>query len=226
MPSDVPSHFESFAGLPVPTLAADDSAWQVRFLATPLLQQLRPLHWQQLLQGMAAEALAAGTTIVEAGAEGDACFVLQGGRARVHRGARTLALLAPGALFGEDALITGGRRNASVSLLESGRVGRIAAARFEAWLLTAVIRPLATPGARRAVCIAPQTAALPGSVHLPLARIRDAAGSLSPATPYCVVGGSLRERWLAAFVLAQQGYDALPLDDPAPTDTGRTCADG
>jgi hypothetical protein len=226
MPSDRPNSFEPFAGLPVATLAADENAWQVRFLASPLLQRLRPLHWQQLLQGMTAETLAAGATLVEAGTAGDACFVLQSGRARVHRGARTLAVLAPGALFGEDALITGSRRNASVSLLEPGRVGCMAAPRFEAWLLTAVIRPLGSPGARRLLCIAPPAVALSGSIHLPLARIRDAAGSLDAGAAYCVAGGTLRERWLAAFVLAQQGFDALPLDDAPAGDTGPPCTDG
>ena len=205
---------------PVPTVASDDGIWQMRFLATPVLQRLGPLHWQQLLQGMTVEAVAGGTTLFEAGDSADACYVLQSGLVRVHAGARSLAVLEPGVLFGEDALITGGCRNASVTLSADGRVGRLPAERFERWLLNAVIRPLAAIGGRTPLCIDRAPLRTAGCVHLPLARIRDPVIPLAAAVAYCVIGGKLRERWLAAFVLAQQGYDVLPLDGPiglAPT---------
>lgn len=212
MAHDHPSQFERFTGLPVATVCADATGWQLRFLASPLLQQLTPVHWQQLLQGLAVESLAAGATLIEASTPATDCWVLQSGRARVHSGERVLAVLEPGALFGEDALITGAVRNASVSMLTDGRVGRLAAERFERWLLGAVIRPLGAIGARTPICI--DGVPLPGhrSLGLPLGRIRDPALRLSRAAAYCVTGGSLRERWLAAFVLAQQGYDVLPLE--------------
>jgi hypothetical protein len=212
MNENPPTAFESFAGLPVPTICAADAGWQMRFLDSPLLRRLAPLHWQQLLQGLAPMAYAAGTPVIEAGTSGTDCYVLQAGFAQVHVGARCLARLEPGALFGEDALITGGLRNASVSMLTDGRVGRLPAERFERWLLRAVICPLASVGGRRTLCI---DGVLPQDrryLHLPLARIRDPAVAPPRAAAYCVVGGQLRERWLAAFVLAQQGYDALPLD--------------
>ena len=43
-------------------------------------------------------------------------------------------------------------RNASVTLLSDGRVGRLSAGQFERWLLSAVIRPLSSVGARTAIC--------------------------------------------------------------------------
>jgi hypothetical protein len=221
MPPDRPSRFEPFAGLPVATLYTDDG-WQTRFLGSPLLQRLEPLHWQQLLQGMTVVRLVAGEPLLEADAPGDACYVLQSGRMRVHRGAATLALLDPGALFGEDALITGARRNASATPLTDCRVGRLPAERFERWLLGAVIRPLARIGARVPLAIGGNGPPA-GGVGLPLARIRAPDGVLSRSARYCAVGGRLQERWLAAFVLAQQGYDVLPLD--AAADAGRAPAD-
>lgn len=215
MQPDASSPFPPFGRLPVATLCADDGSWQARFLATPLLARLSPLHWQQLLQGLVVEAVAAGARVIEAGTAGADCFVLQAGRARVCAGASTLALLEPGALFGEDALISGRLRNASVVMLCDGRVGRLSAERFQRWLLQAVIRPLHGPGARTRLAIGPVPPGDVHCVHLPLARIRDADRVLCRHTAYCVVGGSPGERWLAAFLLAQQGLDALPLDAAA-----------
>lgn len=222
MSLDRPSRFEPFAGLPVASLLRNDG-WQIRFLSSPVLQRLEPLHWQQLLQGMKALRLAAGDTLIEFDAPADACFVLQSGRARVHRCGRTLAELEPGALFGEDALITGARRNASVTLLTDGRVGRLSAERFEQWLLAAVIRPLASVGARVPLSIDAGGGPPTGGAGLALGQIRAADAVISRSVRYCVVGGDLRQRWLAAFVLAQQGFDVLPLDDPP--DAGRASAD-
>lgn len=211
MPDHYPSRFEPFAGLPVAVVAPDDSGWQMRFLSTPLLQRLPPIHWQQLLQGMALEQACAGATLIEAGTAGDVCFVLRKGRARVHARGRTLALLDPGALFGEDALIAGGSRNASVTLLTDGAVGRLPAARFEDWLLQAVIHPLVEIGDRRPLWIERTVPVGAECIHVPLTRLRDPGIALPVAGRYGVIGGALRERWLAAFVLAQQGFDARPI---------------
>jgi hypothetical protein len=215
MQPDASSSFPPFGRLPVATVCADDEGWQTRFLATPLLARLSPLHWQQLLQGLVVEAIAAGEAVIEAGTAGADCFVLQAGRARVCAGGRTLALLEPGALFGEDALISGRLRNASVVMVTDGRVGRLSAERFERWLLHAVIRPLRDPGARTRLAIGPEPPRSAHCAHLPLAHVRDAERALDTQTAYCVVGGSPGERWLAAFLLAQQGLDALPLDAEA-----------
>ena len=209
------SQFEPFTGLPVPTVGMVESGWQARFLATPLLRRLAPVHWQQLLQGLRVASFSAGDTVIEARTPGADCYVLQSGRARVHAGSVTLAILEPGALFGEDALITGGLRNASVAMLTEGRVGALPAERFERWLLNAVIRPLPRIGSRTALCIDDVPPRGHRCLHVPLARIRDPAIVLSASTAYCVVGRGLRERWLAAFVFAQQGHDALPLGDDA-----------
>lgn len=211
MQPDAPSPFPPFARLPVATLCADDESWQTRFLASALLARLSPLHWQQLLQGLAVEAVAAGARVIEAGTVGADCFVLQAGHARVCLGDSTLAHLEPGALFGEDALITGRVRNASVVMLTDGRVGRLSAERFQRWLLHAAIRPLREAGGRRLLAIGAAPPRGAHCMHLPLAHIRGAAPALCRKTAYCVVGGSLGERWLAAFLLAQQGHDALPL---------------
>jgi HlyB family type I secretion system ABC transporter len=73
-----------------------------------------------------------GDLIVREGEEADACYILVNGRARVvkeFKGGQeiVLATLRPGDQFGEQALITGGRRNATVrcsTAVEALRLGR------------------------------------------------------------------------------------------------------
>ena len=60
-----------------------------------------------------------GEVIVREGEEADACYILVNGRARVVKEIKegqeiALAVLRPGDQFGEQALIGGGRRNATV----------------------------------------------------------------------------------------------------------------
>lgn len=221
--------FIGFSSLPVPELQPA-SGWQVRFLASPLLRSLRPLHWQQLLQGLRSECLPANAIVIEAGTPGSDCFVLQSGRARVHVGDHELAELSPGELFGEEALISGRLRSASVTLAEASRIGRLSAARFERWLLHAAIVPLVCVGARRRIRIVPD-AGSPGNLWADSQRVGHidalAATSITLSVPvsglrhpdlplqrdaaYCVTGGTRAERWLAAFILASRGFDARPL---------------
>jgi CRP-like cAMP-binding protein len=196
--------------LGLPVVDHDAASWQRRFLASPLLQRLSPQLWQRILRAMVAAAHDAGERVVTAGAPAECCYVLCKGRAEIVApgdGAR-LATVLPGDLFGEDALITGAVRNASVVMSAAGASMRLAADRFEAWLLDAVIVAVDAPGGRRLVDLDGMTR---GALAVPLARIRDVAGELPADTGYAITGGTLRERRLAAFLLGRAGIDARPL---------------
>lgn len=56
-----------------------------------------------------------GTTLTREDAEGNEFLVLIDGQAEVSRGGEVVAVLAGGDWFGEVALLTGGRRNATVT---------------------------------------------------------------------------------------------------------------
>jgi len=92
---------------------------------------------------------AAGDTVLEEGDHGDALYFVVDGKARVHKGERTVAELGARAVFGELALLDPGPRSASVEALTDLtllRIGRddfveILVARPEVPL--AVIRMLA-----------------------------------------------------------------------------------
>lgn len=206
------------AGLQTPV---PDDAWLDRFLNSPMLQQLDPMRWQQLLRG-ATHALAhAGEVVVRLGEPGQAFYVLKRGRALVERAGQSLALLGPGDFFGEDALVTDKPRNATVTMQTAGELLVLPKQRFLRFLVAYIVGqqglpprmaqlPLLLwvaeqPPPERLSESTPQT---PAVTHLPLQRFRERLVELDPKRFYRVVGGSFSERALALLLLAQQGFQA------------------
>lgn len=90
--------------------------------ATPFAT-LDAVRIQLLATRLRHQTIAAGTVIIHQGDVGDACYLLQRGQAEVTlRGAngdeRPLGSITPGMLFGEAALLTEARRNATVRATE------------------------------------------------------------------------------------------------------------
>jgi CRP-like cAMP-binding protein len=201
----------SDARLGVPEVSLGESSWQRRFLTSALMQRLDPTAWQRILRAMQSQRYEPGALVIEAGQRADCCYVLCSGQAEIRAAAGTvvLAVLEPGALFGEDALVSGRERNADVVMNTAGSVVSLAAEQFQAWLLDVVVRPLRDADGRPLISLGPDCPS--ALLRVPLTGIRSAARSLSPAERYGIVGGSWGERSLAAFLLAEQGINARPV---------------
>jgi hypothetical protein len=202
----------------------------VRFLARPALRSLSPLHWQQLLRAMSPLVLADGHWLLREGDAAGACFVVRSGRIELSRGGRVLAVLASGDLFGEDALATGGRRNASARALGDATVMALPAAAFQSWLLEAVTRWQVSPPAveRSSEGLAPEllhfwrladgTDALPAvAASCDPQGLREEPPRLLSGVPYLVTGASAGQRALAALLLARPGLRLCLAADQART---------
>lgn len=198
----------------VPEVNAAEASWQRRFLTSPLMQRLGPAAWQRILRAMHRDSFPAGARVIEAGDPASCCYVLCAGRAEIRAAGSgdALARLRPGCLFGEDALVSGASRNASVVMTTSGSVVSLAAEQFQAWLLDVVVRPLPQAGERPVVSLSGPGP--DGAVQLAVRELRGVGTRLSPHEHYAVVGGTWRERALAAFLLAEQGIDASPVHGP------------
>jgi CRP-like cAMP-binding protein len=72
----------------------------------------------------------AETTLIEEGEEGDAFFLILEGSAVVLRGTREVAVVRPGAYFGELALLDGAARSATVRTTEPATVAVLGARMF------------------------------------------------------------------------------------------------
>jgi hypothetical protein len=183
---------------------ADD--WQARFLRSHLMVDLPMLLWQRLLRALTPIDATCGDRLIVEGDASDVrrCFILASGAARVARGGRTLRTLGAGDFFGEDALLSGRPRNASVTMTRSGRVMCLDEADFRAFLLEAVLGGHET---------APQGHAFSNlrPIDFPAdgaERIRERLEHLDPCACYRVTGGDRALASLALFLLRSRGLKA------------------
>jgi len=186
-------------------------SWESRFLGSPMMQLLTTQEWQSLLAGLLPQAYQKGAVVVRQGEAADCCYVLASGHAVVHRGRRTLAYLGPGDFFGEDALVTGLGRNATVTMLEPGNVLALPRQLFNDLLLKSLVEFTNRPGRGLVVNIGLQPVA--DAINVSTQTMRQQLHRFGRAQQHFVVGGNEAERALTALMLCQAGFRAVAVAD-------------
>ncbi|OGS74701.1 MAG: hypothetical protein A2063_08350 [Gallionellales bacterium GWA2_60_142] len=180
-----------------------------------------------LLQRFEAVVVWAGDVIIREGDEGDFYYLIDSGRAEVVRHVGgvdvLLAELKAGDVFGEEALVSGARRNATITMKTNGVLLRLGRPDFLALMQEPLLHRIGYEQACRAVA---EGAAwidvrhpseyrydkLPGAMNVPLNDVRNAIGVLDSSKKYIAYCQSGRRSAAAAFILAQAGYDIQVLD--------------
>lgn len=180
-----------------------------------------------LLQRIEAIGVWAGDVILREGEEGDFYYLIDSGRAQVTRQIggteMILAELKAGDAFGEEALVSDNRRNATVTMKSNGVLLRLGRQDFLELMQEPLLHKIGYEEARQAVA---QGAVwldvrhppeyrydkLRGAMNVPLNDIRNAIGVLDRSKKYIAYCQSGRRSAAAAFILAQAGYDVHVLD--------------
>lgn len=181
-----------------------------------------------LLQRVEAVAVWEDNVVIREGEEGDYYYLIDTGRAQVTRrigGADiVLADLKAGDVFGEEALISHAKRNATVTMKANGMLLRLGRQDFLALLQEPLLRKVDYAAAHQAVREGAvwldvrhppeyRYDRLPGAVNVPLNDIRNAIGVLDKQKKYIAYCQSGRRSAAAAFILAQSGYDVQVLEN-------------
>jgi CRP-like cAMP-binding protein len=207
----------------------DSDDWMTRLLHMRLFQMVPPSNLQATFMRMQPMDSKPGDIIIKQGDEGDYFYVLIAGRCMVTREIPNqkparLAELEAGACFGEEALISNDRRNATITMLTAGKLMRLSKADFKTLLNDPLSRRLDLAGAQKMVAEGRATWLdvrlpseyqlhhLPGSVNVPLYMLRMKLSTLDPKRSYVVYCDTGRRSSVAAFVLVQKGFDAFVLD--------------
>jgi rhodanese-related sulfurtransferase len=202
-------------------IQGDDQDWMGCMLQCPAMQLIPPANIARVLARVVPVAVAAGDTIIEQGEQGDAYYVLTAGRCEVRRAEATgqpaerIDTLGPGAGFGEEALLSGEARNATVRALEDSRLVRLDAADFAALLKAPLLREVvlerAPPQALRIDVRLPEEFAhghLPGALNVPLRALRERCAGLDRTRPLVVYCDGGRRSAAATFLFCERGFDA------------------
>ncbi len=189
---------------------------------------LPPANIGKLLSRVEAIAVWDKDVIIREGEEGDYYYLIESGRAQVTRlvgGANlVLADLKAGDVFGEEALISDTRRNATVTMRSNGVLLRLKKQDFFELMKEPLLHYISYHDAKQKVA---QGAVwldvrhppeyrydkLPGAINVPLNDIRSAIGVLNKGTPYIAYCQTGRRSAAAAFILAQAGYDIYVLEN-------------
>ncbi len=204
--------------------------WMTRMLRSHAFLKLPPSNIQRLLNSVESVSVQAGDVVVEQGEEGDYFYIIRQGRCAVTRRASRdgkeirLAELADGDAFGEDALVSDARRNATVTMLTDGILMRLSKKDFVELLKEPLISTVDYPeaaamadrGAEWLDVRLPgeyENSAIRGSRNIPLAALRTEMDKLDPAVSYIVCCDTGRRSASAAFLLSQRGYEVHLLRD-------------
>jgi rhodanese-related sulfurtransferase len=183
--------------------------------------QLPAAHIEELLKRFQHVKTARGEVVIREGDEGDFYYVIESGRFQVERlvgGAKVvLAELKSGDAFGEEALVSEAKRNASVISLGEGELLRLGKQDFNALLREPLLRRIAFDEAAEKVRRGAlwldvrypseyQYDKLPGAINVPLAEVRNMFAVLDRSKEYVAYCQSGRRSAAAAFLFAQRGF--------------------
>jgi rhodanese-related sulfurtransferase len=186
-------------------------------------------HLVRCAEAMEEAEVEVGEEVVRQGDPGDYFYVLKAGSAevrRTHAGANPakIAVLGPGDSFGEEALLKGEPRNATVHMTKPGRLLKLGKQAFDALLKSQLLHEISSDEARRKVDFRGAVFVdcryeeewelwrLKGARLVPLDQIRERLRGLDPKREYVVYCRTGRRSRAAAFLMRQAGLNAVSLE--------------
>ena len=191
---------------------------------TDLFKYFAPKDLEQMFARMETVEVGKGDTLIREGEEGDYYYLLAKGTARVFRRLQSgdqpqlVAELTEPTAFGEEALISNAKRNATVTMTSNGIVMRLSKDAFNdhvrdplvTWLSPKEAQDKVSAGAKwidvRDTDVARQTH-LHGALSLPMADLRSRMANLDKEAVYICYCHNGRLSSTAAFLLRQRGFN-------------------
>jgi CRP-like cAMP-binding protein len=202
--------------------------WMTMLLQTKAFHKIPPANIQAIFMRMQQINYKAGDVVLKQGSEGDFFYVLTRGKCLVTRETPLnkdgikLAELSVGDTFGEEALISDAKRNATVTMQTDGSVMRLGKEDFKRLLNEPMLDWLSAKEAEQIVSAGGKwlDVRLPsefenhhkdGAINIPLYFIRLKINTLDPAMKYVVCCDTGRRSSAGAYILSERGYHAYVL---------------
>ena len=204
--------------------------WMTMLLQAKAFHKIPPANIQAIFMRMQQINYKSGDVVVKQGSEGDYFYVLTRGNCLVTRETPLnkegikLAELAVGDTFGEEALISDAKRNATVTMTADGSVMRLGKDDFKKLLNEPMLDWVDHEKAEEIIKNGGQwlDVRLPsefenqhkdGAVNMPLYFIRLKINTLDQNTKYVVCCDTGRRSSAGAYILSERGFQAYVLRD-------------
>jgi len=204
-----------------------DSDWMMTLLRQEAFQQLPAANISSLFARFEPIEVKAGQAIIRQGDRGDFYYLIRKGSANVSRKADSgkvvmLGELGAGQGFGEEALLAGVPRNATVVMLTPGVLMRLGSEDFNELLKAPLVRTVTLSEARALAQFGAglldvrtedefDNGTIKGSVNLPLYLLRMKAPHLDVSRKYVALCETGSRSTAAAFLLTERGFEVYVL---------------
>ena len=211
--------------------------WMTMLLQTKAFHKIPPANIQAIFMRMQQINYRSGDIILKQGAEGDYFYVLTRGSAVVTRETPLskdgikLAELHVGDTFGEEALISDAKRNATVTMTSDGAVMRLGKDDFKKLLNEPMLDWVSMQEAEEIIQAGGQwldvrlpsefeNQHLDSAINIPLYFIRLKLNTLEQGRKYIVCCDTGRRSSAGAYILSERGYTAYVLRGGINRDQG------
>lgn len=201
----------------------DDTDWMTQMLQSELFSKMPMANIHQLFALLEPVDYKAGDVVISQGEPGEHYYIISEGKCAVSRKPTPksndvkLAELKSGDSFGEEALISSAKRNATVTMMTDGVLMQLAKDTFVELIKNPTLQSLSFTDAEQLVKDGAkwldvrfpnehQESTIPDSLNIPLNALRLQADKLDTANNYvlfCDTGGRSST---GAFLLAERGY--------------------
>ena len=211
-----------------PDWKLDEASFNAFKLQNGVFSRLPPANIEAMFARMTPMEVQANQAIITQGQEGDYYYLIVQGSAQVTRikdpsqPSVLLAEIANGAGFGEEALASDTKRNATVTMKTAGQLLRLKKQDFVELLKAPIVSTINMPDAIAKVAAGAAWLDvrfeseytyhhIEGAISAPLHELRSCISQLDDSKEYIVYCQTGRRSSAAAFILAQYGFKALVL---------------
>ena len=210
--------------------ASEDDDWMSRILQAQIFQRIPPANIQKIFMKLETHQFQKGDTVIQQGDEGEHFYLIRDGQCEVIRKTRKnpegvkLARLGVGDNFGEESLISGGKRNASIVMLTNGTLMSLSKTDFLELMNEPLLNWVNYDEAKeiqnsQGIWIDVRLPAefqakhVEGSVNIPLPLLRAKVNKLEKNKKYIMYCDTGRRSSTATYLLTEQGFEAYVLKD-------------
>lgn len=208
----------------VPTIEMDESILMDKVRQSDLFKDLSKENIEEMLTHMEIIQIESGKTVVRQGDEGDYYYLLLVGAGEVSKRTEegktaSIASLEAPVGFGEEALISNAKRNATVTMTSNGILMRLSKNNFGDYVKEPVLTWYAPMDAQNRIADGAQwidvrdpkeftKSHLHGATSIPMESLRERACELDKSILYVCYCRNGRLSSTAAFLLTQRGFNA------------------
>ena len=201
--------------------------WMTRILQSKAFLRIPPANIQAMFMRLQEVPVKVEQAIIKQGDEGDYYYIICRGKCKVTRESAsgssvTLAQLSDGDAFGEEALLSEAKRNATITMETDGLLMRLSKSDFEELLKAPMLHDVTLAEAKEMVKNGAvlldvrlesehKAGSIKGSQNIPLFMLRLKAESLDSSKKYVCYCETGRRSSAAAFLMSERGFDSCVL---------------